>query len=51
MEMRAIVISKPGGPEVLAIRDLPDPAPSEEEVLIRVRAFGVGRSRCETVGA
>ena len=42
--MRAIVITEPGGPEVLQIRELPDPVPAEGEVLIRVRAFGVNHA-------
>jgi NADPH:quinone reductase-like Zn-dependent oxidoreductase len=42
--MRAIVITEPGGPEVLAIRELPDPVPTEGEVLIRVKAFGINHA-------
>ncbi|HYB14844.1 MAG TPA: zinc-binding dehydrogenase [Streptosporangiaceae bacterium] len=42
--MRAIVITEPGGPEVLQIRELPEPVPAEGEVLIRVRAFGVNHA-------
>ena len=42
--MRAIVITKPGGPEVLQIQEVPDPVPGEGEVLIRVRAFGVNHA-------
>ena len=42
--MRAIVITEPGGPEVLQIRELPDPVPAKGEVLIRVRAFGVNHA-------
>ena len=42
--MRAIVITEPGGPEVLQIRELPDPVPAEGEVLIRVKAFGVNHA-------
>jgi NADPH:quinone reductase len=42
--MRAIVITEHGGPEVLQIRDLPDPVPSDGEVLIRVKAFGVNHA-------
>jgi NADPH:quinone reductase-like Zn-dependent oxidoreductase len=42
--MRAIVITKPGGPEVLQIQEIPDPVPGEGEVLIRVRAFGVNHA-------
>src|SRR6516165_11596458 len=43
-EMRAIVITKPGGPEVLEIQDLPDPIPGEGDVLIRVEAFGINHA-------
>jgi NADPH:quinone reductase-like Zn-dependent oxidoreductase len=42
--MRAIVITSPGGPEVLRVRELPDPVPAEDEVLIRVEAFGVNHA-------
>lgn len=42
--MKAIVISEKGGPEVLRIREVPQPVPQDREVLIRVRAAGVNRS-------
>jgi NADPH:quinone reductase-like Zn-dependent oxidoreductase len=42
--MRAIVITKPGGPEVLQIQEVPDPVAGDGEVLIRVRAFGVNHA-------
>jgi NADPH:quinone reductase-like Zn-dependent oxidoreductase len=42
--MRAIVITEPGGPEVLQIREVADPTPGDDEVLIRVRAFGVNHA-------
>src|SRR5437764_10461795 len=42
--MRAIIITEPGGPDVLQIRELPDPAPTDGEVLIRVKAFGVNHA-------
>lgn len=42
--MRAIVITRHGGPGVLQIQELPDPVPSGDEVLIRVRAFGVNHA-------
>jgi NADPH:quinone reductase-like Zn-dependent oxidoreductase len=38
------VITAPGGPEVLAMRDLPDPVPGPGEVLIRVRAIGLNHA-------
>jgi putative PIG3 family NAD(P)H quinone oxidoreductase len=42
--MKAIVITEPGGPEVLAWADVPDPAPRDGEVLIDVAAAGVNRA-------
>jgi NADPH:quinone reductase len=42
--MKAIVITAYGGPEVLAVTELPDPVPADGEVLIRVRAFGLNHA-------
>lgn len=42
--MRAAVITRPGGPEVLEIRDVPRPLPREHEVLVRVRASALNRA-------
>jgi NADPH2:quinone reductase len=39
--MRAIVLDRFGGPDVLQLRDLADPAPGPGEVLVRVRAAAV----------
>jgi NADPH:quinone reductase-like Zn-dependent oxidoreductase len=39
--MRAVVIEKAGGPETLALRDLPEPSLSPGRVVVRVRAAGV----------
>src|SRR6184192_138011 len=41
--MRAVEISRPGGPEVLKLADLPKPAPKPNEILVKVAAAGVNR--------
>lgn len=40
--MKAIVYSRPGGPEVLEMTELPDPTPGKEQIRIRVRAAALG---------
>ena len=42
--MRAIVIPEFGGPEVLQLADVPDPEPSDGEILVKVKASGVNRA-------
>ncbi|MDH5196936.1 MAG: NAD(P)H-quinone oxidoreductase [Gemmatimonadota bacterium] len=42
--MRAVVITHPGGPEVLAVREVPVPEPHAGEIRVRVRAFGINRA-------
>jgi putative PIG3 family NAD(P)H quinone oxidoreductase len=42
--MQAILVTAPGGPEVLALGDAPEPAPGEREVLIDVRATALNRA-------
>jgi putative PIG3 family NAD(P)H quinone oxidoreductase len=42
--MRAIVITQPGGPQVLEIQDVPDPTAGPGDVLVRVAAAGVNRA-------
>ena len=42
--MKAIVITAHGGPEVLAVSELPDPVPAAGEILVRVRAFGLNHA-------
>src|SRR3546814_898688 len=41
--MKAVEISKPGGPEVLVMVDRPMPEPKAGEVLIKVSAAGINR--------
>ncbi len=42
--MRAIVITKPGGPEVLELRDVAMPEPAPGQVRVRIRACAVNRA-------
>lgn len=42
--MKAVVITIPGGPEVLQWQDSPTPKPGTEEVLIEVKAAGLNRA-------
>ena len=42
--MRAVVITEPGGPEVLRWLEVPDPVPGPGEVVIDVAASGVNRA-------
>jgi NADPH:quinone reductase-like Zn-dependent oxidoreductase len=46
--MNAAVIRTAGGPEVLKIESLPIPDPRKDQVLIRVKAFGINRSELFT---
>ncbi|KKY25030.1 putative zinc-binding [Phaeomoniella chlamydospora] len=46
--MRAAVLSIPGGPEVLQIKDLPVPSPAPSEILIRIHTAGLNRSELFT---
>jgi len=41
--MHCIIITKPGGPDVLQLQERPIPIPSANEVLIKVKAAGVNR--------
>ena len=42
--MKAILISHPGGPEVLTYGDAPDPTPTQDELLVRVHATAINRA-------
>lgn len=42
--MKAVVITQPGGPEVLALEERPDPVPAAGEVRVRVRASSLNRA-------
>ena len=42
--MRAVVVTKPGGPEVLEWLEVPDPEPGPGDVLISVAAAGLNRA-------
>ena len=42
--MRAAVITRPGGPEVLEIEDRPVPKPGPNEILVRVQASALNRA-------
>lgn len=46
--MKAAVIRIAGGPEVLKIENLPIPEPRNDQLLIRVKAFGLNRSELFT---
>ncbi len=43
-KMRAIHITKSGGPEVLKLQETPKPKPERNQVLIKVKAAGINRS-------
>lgn len=42
--MRAVVITRPGGPEVLEVQERPTPIPRAGEILVRVRASAINRA-------
>ncbi len=46
--MKAIVVERPGNPDVLQIKAIPRPSPRDGWVQIRVKAFGLNRSEVFT---
>jgi putative PIG3 family NAD(P)H quinone oxidoreductase len=42
--MRAVIATEPGGPEVLTVREIPDPEIGPDEVLLDVAAAGLNRA-------
>ena len=42
--MKAVVITRFGGPEVLKIQDVPKPEPDSNEVLVHVRSTALNRA-------
>ena len=44
VRMRAAIITRPGGPDVLEVQERPTPVPSDYEVLIRVHASALNRA-------
>jgi tumor protein p53-inducible protein 3 len=42
--LKAVVFSQPGGPEVLALADVPEPRPGPRELVISVRATALNRA-------
>ena len=42
--MRAVVITEPGGPEVLQLQEVPDPSPGVGEVVLDVTAAAINRA-------
>ncbi len=42
--MRAVVITEPGGPDVLRIQEVDDPVPGPDDVLVEVKATALNRA-------
>jgi NADPH:quinone reductase-like Zn-dependent oxidoreductase len=50
-KMKAVVINEAGGPEVLKFGKRPVPVPHQDQVLIKVKCFGLNRSELSHVKA
>lgn len=42
--MRTAIFTTAGGPEVIAIKEVPRPTPKENQALVKVRASGLNRA-------
>lgn len=42
--MRAAVITRPGGPEVLKVQEVPEPKPGPDDVLVQINATALNRA-------
>src|SRR5262249_36353163 len=42
--MKAVIISRAGGPEVLEIREIEKPSPAPDQILVRVKASALNRA-------
>lgn len=50
-DLKAVVCTKYGPPDVLQLRELPKPTPKDNEVLVRIRASTVMAGDCELRGS
>jgi NADPH2:quinone reductase len=41
IHMKAVLVTRAGGPEVLEVHDIPEPQPAPGEVIVRVEAVGI----------
>lgn len=42
--MKAVIVTQPGGPDVLAVQERPQPVPQGDQILVRVLAAGLNRA-------